>query len=190
MPALSTDDKPVASTNEQGGGPEAAPTPARPYWIGALVSAMGALWLYNAWGLPQGARYAAIGPGLFVTIAGGGLFILGIILMVQIHRGERFEAQDAEDAAANAPMDKTAFVTALAAVLIPILIMRPFGLPLTATLSFALVCRAFGSRRLVMDLVIGAIVGCLAWFAFSQLGLQLGPFFGQRPGTIFAWLGF
>lgn len=176
MPALSTDDKPAVSANVEGDGRTAVSRP-RPYWIGALVSLMGAVWLYNAWQLPQGARYAAIGPGLFVTISGAGLFILGIILMVQIHRGESFEAQDAEDAAGDQPMDKVAFLTALAAVIIPIFIMRPIGLPLTAMLSFVLVCRAFGSRQWVMNIVIGALVGSLSWLFFRYLGLQLGPFF-------------
>ncbi|MGV3650934.1 MAG: tripartite tricarboxylate transporter TctB family protein [Devosia sp.] len=176
-------------TTDEGGGRKAAPY-RRPYWLGALVSAMGALWLYNAYFLPQGARYAAIGPGLFVTIAGGGLLILGIILMVQIHRGERFEPQDAEDAAADAPMDRNAFFIALLAVVLPIIIMRPFGLPITAMIAFTLVCRAFGSRAWVANIITGAIIGSLAWFLFSRLGLQLGPFFGQRSNTLFAFLGF
>lgn len=188
MQALSTDGSRLP---DEGGGQQAASRPRhRPYWLGALVSAMGALWLYNASALPQGARYAAIGPGLFVTLAGGGLLILGIILMIQIHRGERFEAQDAEDAAADAPMDRNAFLIALIAVVLPIFIMRAFGLPITAMIAFTLVCRAFGSRAWLMNFVIGAIIGSLAWFLFSRLGLQLGPFFGQRSNTLFAFLGF
>lgn len=166
------------SVSDQGGGQPAAPRPAaRPYWIGALVAAMGAIWLYGAAGLPQGARYAAVGPGLFVTITGLGLVILGLLLMLQVWRGERFEPQDAEDAAANSPMDRRAFVTALVAVVLPVLIMQPLGLPLTATIAFVLVCRAFGSKALVMDIAIGAVLGSVAWYLFTQLGLQLGRFF-------------
>ena len=166
------------SVSAQGGGQPAASRPgSRPYWIGLLLVAMGGLWLYGASALPQGARYAAVGPGLFVTIAGLGLVILGVLLMVQIWRGERFEPQDAEDAAANSPMDKRAFLTALVAVALPVLIMQPLGMPLTATLAFALVCRAFGSKRLVMDILIGAALGSIAWYLFTQLGLQLGRFF-------------
>ena len=166
------------SVSEQGSGHEAASRPgSRPYWSGLLLVAMGGLWLYGASGLPQGARYAAVGPGLFVTITGLGLVILGILLMVQIWRGERFEPQDAEDAAANSPMDKRAFLTALVAVALPVLIMQPLGMPLTATLAFVLVCPAFGSRQLLLDIVIGAALGSIAWYLFTQLGLQLGRFF-------------
>lgn len=161
----------------EGGGPAAAPASPKPYWIGVGLMAMGAVWLYNAFGLPQGARYAAVGPGLFVTIAGAGLLILGAILVLQIWRGESFEAQDAEDADGSTKMDKRAFLTALVAVALPIATMGPLGLPFTATLSFALVANAFGSRRWVLDLICGAVLASAAWFLFAQLGLQLGRFF-------------
>lgn len=174
---MSTDEGRSVPESTAGDGQPAASRPARPYWIGALVIAMGALWLYGAMGLPQGARYAAVGPGLFVTIAGAGLVVLGIMLVIQIARGESFEPQDAEDAAANAPMDRKAFFTALLAALLPVLLMRPMGLPFTAMVSFTLVARAFGSRLLLVDIVTGAILGSLAWYLFSQLGLQLGKFF-------------
>jgi putative tricarboxylic transport membrane protein len=160
------------------GGDDTVPARgARPYWIGILVSTLGALWLYGSTSLPQGARYAAVGPGLMVTVAGGALFVLGIILMIQIARGERFEPQDAEDAAANSPMDPRAFFTALLAAVIPVFALPRIGLPVTAMISFTLVARAFGSKKLLLDLAMGLILGCAAWYLFGMLGLQLGPFF-------------
>lgn len=170
---MSTDGNDVT----KGGSQVAAPASPRPYWIGAGLMVMGAVWLYNAFGLPQGARYASVGPGLFVTIAGAGLLILGAILVLQIWRGERFQPQDAEDADGSTRMDKRAFLTALLAVALPIGTMGTLGMPFTATLSFVLVANAFGSRRWWLDLICGAALACAAWFLFSQLGLQLGRFF-------------
>jgi putative tricarboxylic transport membrane protein len=161
----------------EGDGRSAVPTSPRPYWIGVGLVLIGAIWLYGGFGLPQGARYAAVGPGLIVTISGAALVLLGIILMLQIWRGESFRPQDAEDAVADAKMDKRAFFTALVAVALPVAIMSPLGLPFTATLSFVLVANAFGSRRWWLDLLYGAILSCLAWFLFTRLGLQLGRFF-------------
>lgn len=161
----------------EGGGQSAAPASPKPYWIGIGLMVMGAVWLYNAFGLPQGARYAAVGPGLFVTIAGAGLLILGAILMLQIWRGESFQPQDAEDADGSTRMDKRAFLTALVAVALPIATMGPLGMPFTATLSFVLVANAFGSRRWWLDLICGAVLASAAWFLFAQLGLQLGRSF-------------
>jgi putative tricarboxylic transport membrane protein len=173
---LSTDEGHDASVT--GDGQPAAPRrPVRPYWIAALVVIMGAVWLWGGLSLPQGARYAAVGPGLMVTVVGIGLIVLGLVLAVQIRRGESFEPQDAEDAAANASMDKVAFFTALAAALLPLLAIGTIGMPLTATLCFALVCRSFGSRRILLDLVWGALLAGIAWYLFTRLGLQLGRFF-------------
>lgn len=170
MPRNETD---VLDKAQAGGG---APAASRPWWLGAVVIALGCVCLYGAFGLPQGARYAGIGPGMFVTIAGGGLVILGLLLTVQIARGETFSAQDAEDASGATTADWPAFFTALAAACVPVLTMQALGLPLTAMLSFTLVARSFGSRKILLDLGYGAALGVAAWFLFSRLGLQLGGF--------------
>jgi putative tricarboxylic transport membrane protein len=149
---------------------------SRPWWLGLAVIALGCVCLYGASGLPQGARYAAVGPGFFVSVAGGGLVVLGLILLVQIARGERFEPQDAEDAASNAKADPKALAYALAASCVPIFTIARLGLPITAVISFTLVARAFGSRRPLLDIVYGAALGIVAWLLFTELGLQLGKF--------------
>jgi putative tricarboxylic transport membrane protein len=159
-------------TSGAGGGAAAS----RPWWLGGLVVVLGAICLYGASGLPQGARYAAVGPGLFVTLAGAGLVVLGLMLLVQIARGERFEPQDAEDAAADVPANHKSLAIAFAAAVVPIVTMAPLGLPITATVSFVLVARALHSKKLVTDIVAGFLLGCAAWFLFTQLGLQLGGF--------------
>jgi putative tricarboxylic transport membrane protein len=156
--------------------PEAVAPAARPWWLGIAVILMGCVCLYASTTLPATAQYAAVGPGMFVTVAGGGLLVLGILLLIQIARGERFEPQDTENAAGNLPMDKPAFFTALAATLVPALAMETLGLPITAMVSFMLVARAFGSKKTLMDLITGVILGAVCWFLFSRLGLQLGGF--------------
>jgi putative tricarboxylic transport membrane protein len=59
--------------------------------------------------------------------------------------------------------------------------MQPLGFPLTAMASFAMVTRAFGSRRVLLDCVIGLFLGIVCWLGFSRLGVNLGqalPFAG------------
>ncbi|NLA51305.1 MAG: tripartite tricarboxylate transporter TctB family protein [Alcaligenaceae bacterium] len=150
---------------------------SKPWWLGIAVIILGAVALYSGSKLPNTAQYAAIGPGLFVNFVGLVLVILGILLTIQIARGERFEAQDTENASGETPMDKKAFFTATLGCLVPALTITFLGLPLTAMLSFALIARSFGSSKLVMDLIIGFILGSLSWLLFSFLGLQLGAFF-------------
>jgi len=148
-----------------------------PWWLGLAVIFMGAVCFYASTELAATAQYAAIGPGMFVAGVGLGLIGLGVLLLIQIARGEVFEPEDAENAAPGQPMDKRAFFTALLAAAVPALTIETLGLPVTAMLSFMLVARAFGSRRLVSDLVVGFVLASMCWFLFGWLGLQLGGFF-------------
>jgi len=171
MSGLSNSSGTAPQRAEAGDSASAGP---RPWWLGAAVIALGCVCLYGAAGLAQGARYAAIGPGLFVTIVGGVLVFLGVALLVQIARGETFEAQDSEDASGDEKANPVALATAFAAAVVPIFTMAPLGLPITAMLSFVLVARAFQSRRMWLDFVYGAALGIASWFLFTKLGLQLG----------------
>ncbi len=146
---------------------------ARPWWLGVVVAAMGGVWLHGALALPQAATYALIGPGLFVTIVGAGLIGLGLLLIVAVARGERFEPQEAEDAdAGRAPSRRAFWLTALGGAL-PVVLIRPLGFPLAAAVTFALVARAFGSRRVAFDLAVGLALGAACWLLFADL-LGLG----------------
>lgn len=150
--------------------------PDRPYWLPLGIIGIGAVWIYGAASLPQRAQYAQIGPGLFVTLIGVALIVLGALLLIQIAQGERFAAQETEDAMADAAADWKAFFLAVAAVTLPLLTMRPLGFPLTAAFSFTLIARSFGSRRIIVDFLAGLALGAIAYFGFAQLGVTLGGF--------------
>jgi putative tricarboxylic transport membrane protein len=118
-----------------------------------------------------------VGPGLFPAVIGAGLVVLGALLLLAIARGERFEPQEAEDADATRAPSRAAFWTTLAAGLLPVLVLRPLGLPVAAALTFGLTARAFGSRRLLLDLGVGFLLGVACWLLFSRLlGLPLPGF--------------
>src|SRR5690606_37745484 len=118
--------------------------------------------------------YGGVGPGAFVMLVGLVLIVLGLTLIAQIARGDAFEPQAAESAQADAPPSRKAFFYAAAGAAIPLLTMRPLGFPLTAMLAFVLVTHAFGSRRLLLDSVIGLVLGVMCWVGFSWLGVTLG----------------
>lgn len=152
------------------------PKTNRPWWLGLIVIAIGLLWFFQGQALPQLGGYAALGPGFFVAAIGAILVVLGIILVVQIARGESFTPQDTENAEADTPASWPALLYAAAGAAIPLLTMQRLGFPLTAMLSFALVTRAFGSRRVILDCFIGLILGSICWVGFSKLGVSLGGF--------------
>lgn len=149
----------------------------RPYWLGPAVATLGVVWLYGGLSLPQAATYAVIGPGLFVTVVGLGLLLLGGLLVVAVARGERFEPQEAEDADRDRPPSRRAFWLTAVAGALPIALVEPLGFPIAAAATFGLVARAFGSRRLGLDLVLGLALGTACWVLFSRLlGLSLPGF--------------
>lgn len=147
---------------------------ARPWWLGVAVILIGAFWVYGSWQLPATSTYARVGPGMFVAAVGYGLIAFGALLLVQIARGEKFESQEAEDTVAGQPPSYLALATVLIGACIPLYTMERFGFVPTAALVFAFTTRAFGSRRIALDLAIGATMGACAWFGFSALGVQLG----------------
>ena len=60
---------------------------------------------------------------------------------------------------------------------VPIVVVRPLGFPVAAAITFALTARAFGSRRLPLDLLVGFLLGAACWLLFSRLlGLSLPGF--------------
>jgi putative tricarboxylic transport membrane protein len=152
-------------------------SPPRPWWLGGAVIAIGLVWLYGALSLPQAATYAVVGPGFFPAVIGAALVVLGILLLVAVARGERFEPQEAEDADATRPPSRTAFWTTVAAGVVCVLVIRPLGFPIAAALAFALTARAFGSPRMLLDLGVGLLLGIACWLLFSRLlGLSLPGF--------------
>lgn len=149
---------------------------ARPWWLGGAVFAMGALWLYGADSIASTTNFIGLGPAAMVQAVGAGLAVLGILLIIQALRGVPFAPQEEEGADAAAPPSRSAFLLALAGVAMPLLTVKTLGFPVTAMLAFTLVTHAFGSRRTLLDLAIGAVIGTVAWYGFSQLGIELGPF--------------
>jgi putative tricarboxylic transport membrane protein len=97
--------------------------------------------------------------------------------LVAVARGERFEPQEAEDADLTRQPSRVSFWTAVAAGVAPIFVIRPLGFPIAAALAFALTARAFGSRRVLVDLAVGFGLGLACWLLFSRLlGLSLPGF--------------
>lgn len=149
---------------------------SRPWWVGAAVSTMGAVWLYGANTIESTTTFVGIGPAAMVRIAGGLLVVCGIMLIVQALKGVAFANQEEEGADPTGAVSHKAFFLALGGICLPLLTIVEFGFPLTAAVSFVMVTHAFGSRRTVFDLIVGAIVSCCAWFGFSKLGINLGSF--------------
>ena len=112
-----------------------------------------------------------------MTLVGVGLIVSGIVLLFQMMRSPHSIELPAEDRAKTPPFQARPFAIALAAIASPILLMTSIGFPLTAAVMFAGVTHAFGSRRALFDLLVGAVLSVTCWFLFRWLGVDLGEFF-------------
>lgn len=132
--------------------------------------------------LPLFEQYTGLGPGFMPMAVGLGLLVVAASLAWQVFSGERFMPEEAEGADASAPVSARRLALAAAGVFSPVVTFPQLGFPLGATLAFTLVARAFGSRQPLLDIVFGGLLSAAAWFAFTKLGVQLGPFlsFGAR----------
>ncbi|MBN9451545.1 MAG: tripartite tricarboxylate transporter TctB family protein [Bosea sp.] len=141
------------------------------------VLILGAALLHEATDLPLTQTYAGIGPGFFVLAIGLVLTALGLALGYQVLRGAIFEPEEAEGADIGRPMQWKGFLTAAAGVFLPVALVGHVGFPLGGAVAYALVTRAYGSKRPLADVAIGLVVTSITWFAFTKLGVQLGGFF-------------
>lgn len=156
------------------GGQSGAP---KSQWVLPLFSAVcGALMFAEGLSLPLFAQYTGLGAGFLLVVIGGGMLLLGGAMVVQILRGVRFEPEQAEGVDLHRPVSRSGLMLATAAVISPVLTMPWLGFALGAGLSYAFVTRAFGSPRLLRDLIIGLVLSSLCWWVFTRLGVQLGSF--------------
>lgn len=157
------------------------PPAPRPWLLPLAVGGLGLLLLAELRELPITQMYGGLGPGAFVLAIGLGLLGLCVALVVQILRGERFEPEETEGADITQPVSWRGLGLAAAGVFLPVGLIGWVGFPLAGGLAYACITRAYGSPRLVLDTAIGIIVAGLTWFAFTRLGVQLGPFL---PGVL------
>lgn len=153
-------------------------------WVLPFFAAIcGLLLVAEGTRLPLFEQYTGLGAGFMPMAVGMGLLAVAASLAWQVLQGERFMPEEAEGADASAPVSLRRLGLGVAGVFSPVVTFPQLGFPLGATLAFTLVARAFGSRKPLQDLLIGALLSSTAWFLFSKLGVQLGPFltFGARP---------
>jgi putative tricarboxylic transport membrane protein len=127
--------------------------------LGILVAA-------GATGLPQGSAYDVLGSRLLPYIVAAGLALTGLAILIAgfVRRGPS-EVQ--------AP-DLAPIVLIAVALVVAIVVIRTLGWIPVAAVVFALGARAFGSRRLALDLVLGLAFGAGTFVLFNYaLGLNL-----------------
>lgn len=144
----------------------------RPETLVALgVIALGCLALQQTTQIPVSPMYAKVGPTVMAYAASGLLVALGFGLLLDVWR-QRWISPPEE---AEAEFDRRAFGWLLLGLVLNIGLIGPLGFIPASMLLFACTARAFGSRRILRDLLIGLVFAAIAYFGFAELlGIDIG----------------
>lgn len=152
---------------------------AGPLAVAAGVIGLGLVLLVGAFRISGEAAYAGVGPRAFPVLVGGALTLLGLILAVAIARGMVLTPESGEDVDATLEADLRPLAWIVAGLVLSVVLLERAGFPVTGALLFTLTARAFGSRRLVRNVLIGLLVATATYVVFARgLGVSLpgGPF--------------
>jgi putative tricarboxylic transport membrane protein len=133
--------------------------------LGTFAAVLGVTVIVVARGFPGGSAYDALGPRLLPYIVGAGLGLTGLSILAGAFRGSKGEHE---------ALDLAPVLWIVGALLVPIILLRTIGWIPVCTVVFALGARAFGSRRVWLDLALGLAFGAVTFALFNYaLGLNL-----------------
>jgi putative tricarboxylic transport membrane protein len=136
--------------------------------LGGGALALGIAVALVARGFPAGSAYDTLGPKLFPFIVAGGLVLTGapILLRALLAGGGATGRPE--------PVDGWPVLMIAGALLVPVLLIGTIGWIPVAGVVFLIGARAFGSRRPLVDLLIGLAFGGATFVLFNHvLGLAL-----------------
>jgi putative tricarboxylic transport membrane protein len=126
--------------------------------------------LAQAFMIPDGGGYQAVGPRAFPLLVGIGMAVVAVIGVVQAFR-DPVSREGADEGVHWRPVLLLIGALALYAVL-----LAPVGYWQATTLFFVAVARVLGSRKLVRDLVVGLLLALATYVLFDRvLGITLPP---------------
>lgn len=147
--------------------------------LGAAFAALGAFVLFEALAGPATSSYARVGPSFFPALVGGATVLVGLCLVLQAIRGRwsMMLADDAADGDAVLRKDLPAFARialVVAGLAANVLLMQPLGFIIASATMYVCATRAFGSRALVRNALIGLTFAALIHGVFRYvLGIGL-----------------
>lgn len=158
-------------SSQPGGRQRASFVGLRVLAVGLLL--LGLFVLLQALGIGAGRGYSPVGPSVVPTIVAAGLIVLAVVLLARVT--VRPDLDLGARAASEASNTHWPTVGLLGGVLLLYAFaLGALGYPVATTLLVPAAARVLGSRSPARDLIIGAAVGSLVWFGFTQLlGVRL-----------------
>lgn len=144
--------------------------------LGLSVLGLGIFVAVGTWMMPEPAMASAVGPKDFPVLIASGLIIIGGLLL-----REAFVRKTEEEAV---ELDWRAIGLVLGALLVQLLLLGLLGWISATAFLFMMTARAFGSRRVWVDMLIGAALAGIIFVVFDY-GLDLDLPLGSLAETLF-----
>jgi putative tricarboxylic transport membrane protein len=143
--------------------------------LAAVLAAVGVYTIVDARGLNVGFG-DPVGPRVFPYLIGSGMVVLAVLLAVATARGDVAEGEEGEDIDLTTPPDWVTVGKLVGIFVLNLLLVNLLGWAITGALFFAGSAWALGSRTLLRDLIVGAVLSVASWYFFYVgLGVQLTP---------------
>ena len=143
--------------------------------LALAIMALGAFVAFDTFTDLTGPGYAQVGPGVFPLIVGAALLLAGLGLLLQSLRAQwrvAWVERDPSAGVSSAPLRNAMLVAA--ALILDVMLFEPLGFIAASAMLFACVSAAFGSRRFVLDALLGIAFAAAIYFIFVHgLGLHL-----------------
>lgn len=171
----------MTDPGRDGPGDAGARPAAHPAW-GRLVLSLGILGLGVFYAAEAAAirvlpTYAKVGPRFFPYAVAAALIIVGALLAWRAWRGLDSDA----DRIGDAPASRLSMGVVLGGLILQSVTIQWIGFVPAATITFVLTAAGFGSRRYLLDALIGLALATGSFVGFTRgLGLSLpaGPLEG------------
>jgi putative tricarboxylic transport membrane protein len=141
--------------------------------LAAITAVVGAYTIYDASTLQVGFA-DPVGPRLFPYAVGTGLLVTSVLLVVSALRGDLPEAEGGEDVDLGVRADWVTVAKLVGIIGVTIATVGFLGWAISGAILFAGSTWALGSRTLVRDVIVGAVLSVASWYAFYVgLGIPL-----------------
>lgn len=136
--------------------------------LAALLLAVGAYTLYDASTLRVGFG-DPVGPRVFPYVIGSVTVLLSVLLVLATLRGDVPQAEEGEDVDLRHPADWLTVAKLVGVLLFTVLTVTFLGWAVSGALLFVGAAWSLGSRTLVRDVIVGAVLSVGSWYFFHQV---------------------
>ena len=144
------------------------------YGLAAVLAIVGIYTIIDARGLNVGFG-DPVGPRVFPYLIGTGMVVLAVLLAIATARGDVAQAEEGADIDLTTPPDWLTVGKLVGILVLNLLLVNVLGWAISGTLLFAGSAWALGSRTLVRDVLVGAVLAVGGWYFFYALGVPLTP---------------